>query len=183
MQGAFELIARGCNIDAIRQEIANNTDLFGALEYRKKSDVHAQMDDIWVRYNDLNNLDWNDLKAFNAEHDSVWYPCSERFPALKRFCGWLMYAVQGWRLGAVLITRLPAGGKILPHVDQSWHAQYYDKYYIPIENKEGSVFGFEQGNIRPELGDVWQFDNAYKHWVHNDTDSERIALIVCIRRE
>jgi len=33
------------------------------------------------------------------------------------------------------------------------------------------------------LGDAWWFDNSVVHWVENNTDSDRIAMIVCIRTE
>ena len=59
--------------------------------------------------------------------------------------------------------------KILPHTDSGWHAEYYDKYYIPIQNEKGSVFCFDSGSIDPERGDVWAFNNSYSHWVENNS--------------
>jgi len=46
-----------------------------------------------------------------------------------------------------------------------------------------SIFGFDDGVIEPELGQAWWFDNSNVHWVDNKTDSDRIAMIVCIRTE
>ena len=45
----------------------------------------------------------------------------------------------------------------------------------------GAVFGFEDGDINPDSGDVWKFDNSKPHWVSNDSNSERIAMIICIK--
>jgi hypothetical protein len=94
-----------------------------------------------------------------------------------------MHIVDGERLGGILITKLPAGGHIARHTDAGWHAQYYDKFYVPILNHKGSVFGFDDGIIEPELGEAWWFDNSNPHWVDNKSDCDRIAMIVCIRTE
>jgi aspartyl/asparaginyl beta-hydroxylase (cupin superfamily) len=92
-----------------------------------------------------------------------------------------MAQVEGERLGGVLITKLPPGGKIETHVDHGWHAEYYDKYFIPIINDQGCVFGFEGGGIYARAGDVYWFNNQSPHWVENHSERERIALIVCIK--
>jgi hypothetical protein len=34
---------------------------------------HLAVSDIWVRYNDWSNFN-GDIQAFNAEHESSWYP-------------------------------------------------------------------------------------------------------------
>jgi len=92
-----------------------------------------------------------------------------------------MAMVRGERLGGVLITRLPPGGKIYPHADAGWHAAYYDKYFVPVQNKAGATFGFIDGDINPSIGDVWKFNNSVPHWVNNDSDEDRIAMIICIK--
>jgi quercetin dioxygenase-like cupin family protein len=134
------------------------------------------MSDIWVRYNDIKNLG----EKFNDEHDSVWYPVAKRIPEVFPIVFGIMSAVSGERLGGVLITKLPPGGKIERHTDHGWHARYYDKYYVGIQT--GGVFGFEDGDIRSNEGDVYWFDNSIPHWVINDSDKDRVSLIVCIKR-
>jgi hypothetical protein len=92
-----------------------------------------------------------------------------------------MSMVNGERLGGVLITRLPPGGEITAHTDGGWHAEYYNKYYVPIKNLAGSIFGFIDGVIDPNIGEVWKFDNSVPHWVKNNSSEERIAMIICIK--
>ena len=72
---------------------------------------------------------------------------------------------------------------IARHTDAGWHAQYYDKFFVPVLNAEGAVFGFDDGIIAPKLGQAWWFDNSNPHWVDNNSDTDRIAMIVCIRTE
>jgi len=179
---AYNKIHSDLDISLARKEIENNADLFGEFNARKDaSPVMAQMEDIWLRYGDIVEVTkTGDYSKIANEHDSIWL---KDLPECKKICFEVMRLVNGERLGGVLITRLPVGAEILTHTDAGWHADYYDKYYVPLENEKGSVFGFDEGDIEPDLGDVWAFDNSYNHWVKNNSNKERIAMIVCIKQE
>lgn len=147
------------------------------------------MTDIWVRYNDIKNYQPDPNKFctsesdFNEEHDSSWYPAYYALPELKPILFGMMGFLEGERLGGILITKLPPGREIFPHVDGGWHAAYYEKFYVAVKSPEGSVFGFDDGDIHAKDGDVYWFDNSVSHWVKNPTEEERIAMIVCIKTE
>ena len=180
---AFNKISGGIDMSAAIAEIDDNPHLFGEFNARKlaPNSPHVEMDDIWLRYGDISEMvESGDYSKIADYHDSIWL---KDLPALKRVCFDVMALVDGERLGGVLITRLPPYGKIAPHTDSGWHAEYYDKYYVPIKNEKGAVLGFECGDINPSVGDVWQFDNSVLHWVDNNTESERIAMIICIKQE
>jgi hypothetical protein len=171
------------NTEPLREYLNEHQDLFGVYNYRGgfSNSPHREMTDIWVRYNDITPyLETEDFSTFAEEHDSVWYPISDKLP-IKPLLFELMTKVQGERLGGVLITQLPPHCEIHPHVDGGWHAGYYDKYYVPIQTSKGDVFGFEDGNIKPTQGDAWWFDNSVRHWVQNNTNYQRLSLIVCIK--
>lgn len=178
---AFNKIYDRLNASAALREVKANHHLFGEFNARKESGpVHAEMNDIWLRYGDINKaIKDNDYSTIADEHDSMWL---KDLPECKKLCFKVMSLVDGERLGGVLITSLPAGGKIQPHRDSGWHAEYYDKYYIPLQNSSGAIFGFDCGIIEPDYGDVWAFDNSYNHWVQNNSNQERIAMIICIKQ-
>jgi hypothetical protein len=170
----------------LQKELLDNLDEFDKYDYRRtfSNSPHAQMEDIWARYNDVRPFEAKgSLEGFEAEHDSIWYPVIDKIPSVKKVVFDLMRIVDGERLGGILITKLPAGGHIGRHTDSGWHAQYYDKFYVPIVNSKGSIFGFDDGVIDPELGQAWWFDNSNPHWVDNKSSTDRIAMIVCIRTE
>lgn len=176
-------IADDFEVLALQEALKRQPELFGQHMQRAKMYLspHAAMKDIWVRYNDITN--YTDLSTFNDEHDSTWYPAYDALPELKPIIFKLMSLVQGERLGGVLITKVPPGGRIGAHTDSGWHAGYYSKFYIPIQNAEGAEFGFADGIIKPKLGEVWNFDNSVPHWVNNDSGEDRLSLIVCIRTD
>lgn len=181
-----ELVCSDLDVLPLQKELLANYDEFGKYDYRASfpNSPHSQMNDIWVRYNDIKPFEEKgSLQGFEAEHDSIWYPVLDKLPSIKRVVFELMRQVEGERLGGILITKLPSGGKIARHTDAGWHAQYYDKFYVPILNSKGSIFGFEDGIIEPTLGQAWWFDNSNPHWVDNNSDTDRIAMIVCIRTE
>ena len=178
----FGLIASGLDMGPVISEIEDNDALFG--EYRQRVDAvgspHSQITDIWVRYADIAEMvATNDFSGIANEHDSVWL---KELPEVKKICFKVMSLVDGERLGGVLITKLKPSGEIFPHSDQGWHSSYYDKFYVPIKNEDNSVFYFEDGEIDPNIGDVWQFDNSRQHWVKNNSTEDRIAMIICIKQ-
>jgi hypothetical protein len=169
----------------LQRALKINSHLFGEFDMRAQGDSpHREMTDIWVRFNDIRPyLQKGSMEGFTDKHLSVWYPAYYELPETKKLIFDVMEAVEGEQLGGVLITKLPPGGKIYPHSDDGWHAAYYNKYYIPIENYEGATFNFEDGTIKPKLGEVYQFDNTQKHWCMNESIGDRIAMVVCVRHE
>jgi hypothetical protein len=181
MSKYFERIATDFDVMPLQIALLAQPELFGV--HTRRGDAygspHGGMTDIWVRYNAIENL--AEPATFNDEHESVWYPAYEKLPELKPIVFDLMRLTCGERLGGVLITKLPAGGKIAPHTDKGWHASYYDKFYLPIQNDEGATFEWEDGVISPQLGECYWFDNSVPHWVNNESKRDRIALIICIK--
>ena len=177
----YNKIFNGLNVSLAVKELTDNAHLFGEFNARKDAgDIHAQMTDIWLRYGDTSDMqESGDYSSIADEHDSIWL---NDLPSCRRLCFDVMHLVDGERLGGVLITKLPPKGQILPHIDGGWHADYYDKYYVPLQNESGSRFCFDNGSINPVPGDVWAFDNSKNHWVENNSNKDRIAMVICIRQ-
>lgn len=184
--GHFQLIASGVDVSGVNAELDAHPELWDAFTLRKTAPgtPHSRMSDIWVRYNDVQPfLDAGDFRAFNDRHVPIWYPAWNAMPSLRPIVMGLMAAVQGEMLGGVLITRIPPGEGIAPHVDKGWHVDYYDKFYVSLKAATGAKFHHEGEFIEPAVGDIWLIDNRKTHWVTNDSDQDRITLIVCIRTE
>lgn len=162
-------------------QIDGRPDLWDANRARKDSTFSpfASAQDIWVRYNRLDRLG----PAFNDEHVPIWYPAWRALPALRPLVFGLMAMVQGQMLGGVLITRIPPGGGIAPHVDTGWHVDYYDKFYLSLRSAPGADFCFEDCSLNPAPGEIWRIDNRRMHWVTNASAVDRMTLIVCIRTD
>jgi len=179
---AIRRLWSGIDITKVRAGLAAHPELWNQHRIRTKVYEHSQVADIWVRYNDWKNYDpARGLASFNQEHDASWYPAADVIPELRTMALDVMRQVEGVRLGGVLITRIPPGGKVQPHIDRGWHAEYYDKFAVQIQAAPGQAFHFEGEQLASKTGDIYTFDNSRTHWVTNDSEIERITMIVCVR--
>jgi hypothetical protein len=180
----FRLIADDFDLKPLRDRLVSHPELFGLYDFRGTAyeSPHSKMRDIWVRFNDVQPfLERGSLAGICEEHTSSWYPVAYEMPEVFPIVIKLMEQVQAKRLGGVLITKIPPGAGVDPHIDKGWHADYYEKYYVPILNSDGATFNFPDGAIAPKDGEVYWFRNDVSHWVINDSDTDRIAMIVCIK--
>lgn len=93
----------------------------------------------------------------------------------------LMRYVEGERLGRVLINKIAPGGRVFPHADTPVHAEYWDRFHIVLESKPGVYFRCGDEEVYMPTGTVFWFDNAREHEVINNTDGDRIHMVVDIR--
>jgi hypothetical protein len=165
-------------VAAIVRELDSHPELWNEHQWRTgEKSPHREIDDIWVRYNAIENLGPN----FSDEHESVWYPCIERLPSLKSFVE-SFARIQGAKtIGGILLTRIPSGKQVYWHADSGWHAQAHRKYLVSLRADEGQYFEFEGEKMFTDDGDCFEFENQYPHHVVNDSVRERISLIICLR--
>lgn len=141
---------------------------------------HRELSDIWVRYNPIERFD-GDVAKFNAPHIAQWYPVAQSIPTAK-ILSERIAADFDCDLGGVLITRIPAGKMCYPHIDEGWHARHYEKFALQVKGHEKQSFHVENDELITFDGDLFMFDNSKIHWVTNDSDEDRITLIVCVRK-
>lgn len=185
----FIKIADGLDVAPLVAQIDAQPDLWNQHPMRKitPGTPHAEMDDIWLRYNAYDRLAAG-RESFNSEHVPVWYPAWKRLPAARPIIFGLMAAVEAEMLCGVFITRVPPHGKILPHVDRGWHPEYTDRLYVALKSPIGSLFSCNCKNgvtetITPNVGDVHMFDNSRIHWVENNSDDWKMTMIVSVRTD
>jgi quercetin dioxygenase-like cupin family protein len=92
-----------------------------------------------------------------------------------------MNLVRGDSLGGVLITRIPPGKQVYPHIDGGWHAKTYDKFALQIAAHPQQAFCYEDGQYVTAAGDLFWFHNQESHWVLNESPCDRITMIVCVK--
>lgn len=176
-KGAFD-------VSRLQDQLITQPQLWDTIRHRTShpQSPHREVSDIWVRYNPIENYQ-GDMQAFNAEHDPEWYPVADKLPEAVRIATDLVVQLNGLMLGAVLITKIPAGKQVYPHIDQGWHARHFEKFAVQVKGNDRQTFHFENESLVTHDGDLWWFDNAYPHWVTNASDEDRITLIICVRRD
>lgn len=188
----FRRLGDGFDVAPVLAEIDAHPELWDAHGYRTKLDKgpFAETSDIWVRFRDPSHL--SDPQKFAGEHFAQWYPAFHSLPSLRPLLGDILASVGQIvrpalvaHLGGILITRIPARGKIAAHHDRgSWHAEFYNwKIYLPFRANEHCINICEDETVVMKPGEAWWFNNLVTHSVENNGDAERITLIVCARIE
>lgn len=192
-------LAAGLDIVPILAELERAPELWDQHTLRTSgaAPAHNAVSDIWVRYRTWSEWEWlRDNEAdgksgpgfavatfVSEEHESVWYPAIDKLPSLRSLIFEVCRYWEVERLGGVLITRIPPGGEVKPHIDRGWHATYYEKIAVQIASTQDQAFCFEDGQFRCEPGTVYTFDNNYSHWVSNESAEPRMTCIICVRRD
>lgn len=184
-QNNFEKIICGVSIDLLLRQLEANPQLWNQNPERKigVASPHAQMSDIWLRFRDKSEL--NEVRNYGEPHIPRWYPSADKLTEIKRIALDMMAQFRAVQLGGILITKIPPGGKILPHDDRGrWHPEFFNtKIYIPLKSNLGCVNICEDDSVNMKAGEVWTFDNLKTHSVENNGDTDRITLIISMRCE
>lgn len=162
--------------DQLRVQLIQHPTLWNRHRGRTASpqSPHYQTDDIWARYAPPGANPKEPLAI-------TWYAeILEKLPALLPIVKQIETLANSQYLGGILITRVPPGKEILPHVDRGWHAEFYTKYAVQIAAHPAQAFCYADGEHVTRPGDLYTFDNSYSHWIKNNSDEERITLIVCV---
>jgi hypothetical protein len=93
----------------------------------------------------------------------------------------LMARVGGERLGRVIINKIAPGGRIFPHADTPVHAQYWDRFHVVLQSAPGVYFRTGDEDVYMAPGETWWFQNAEEHEVINNSNCDRIHMVVDIR--
>jgi len=182
---SIEHLSSGYDVAPLVDQLARNPDVWDRYTLRTKgyeATPHKSVSDIWVRFRAWSEFDGDAAKFANTAHESVWYPVIHQIPTAWSLARRVVRDVGGGKLGGVLITRVPAGGEVKPHVDQGWHAGHYEKFAVQVKGNAKQAFCFEDRKLSAMPGDLYTFDNSRCHWVTNGSDEERITLIICVRR-
>lgn len=122
----------------------------------------------------------NLLPGFD-QHESIDYPPYKLLPEARPIVMQLMAFAGGERLGRVMINKLAPGGRIFPHADTAEHAAYYSRFHVVLESRPGVGFRCGDEQVYMPSGTIFWFNNALEHEVRNESDSDRIHMVVDIR--
>jgi hypothetical protein len=175
----FLHIASGVDVMPILVALKHQEHLWNEHELRRvhPGTPHEDVDDIWLRFQDLELTPEQIVDAHESINYTAWYALHR----VRQIVHALMAQVEGERLGRVLITRLAPGKKIKPHVDGGDHAAYYKRYHLVLQTNDGVVFDCDGEAPRQRAGEIWHFDNSKMHFVENNGGDDRIVLIVDIK--
>lgn len=174
----FQRLLENVDVSALMHQLQRQPSLWNENNLRTKhpGTAHSDVSDIWVWFNDPQGDVSNDKEV-------IPYRAWKDLSAVRGLVLGLMNLVGGVRLGRVIITRLPVGKTITPHVDGGAPATYFDRYQIALQSLGGAVFHIGDESVNFKTGEIWHIDNTVEHSVVNNSIDDRIVMIVDIRVE
>lgn len=122
----------------------------------------------------------NMLPGFD-QHESIDYPPYAVLPEARPLVAGLFAMVQGERLGRVMINKIAPGGRIFPHADTPEHTAYYSRFHLVLQSAPGVRFKAGDEEVYMGTGEFWWFDNKQVHEVINNSDVDRIHVVMDAR--
>lgn len=171
----IELIAAGLPVAPILAEIAANPGEWSRHTLRQDypGSAHADTRAIFLRW----APEWTPESIFDST-DSVDYPAASVFAETMRIVGRCALLAGATEIGRVMLVGLRPGGVVTPHTDEGRYADHFDRFHLAVQSDWSSVLwvGKEWAMALP--GELFWFDHKLKHHASNDSDAERIHLIM-----
>ena len=181
----FQCITNKVETGQLLHQIKRQPELWDENTLRTKhpGTAHAEVSDIWVMFNDILMKGTNGQEYVKDDKEVIPYRAWHLLPTLRPIIFDLMRYVEAVRLGRVIITSLPPGGQITPHVDQGAPAEYYERYQLAIQCNPGNLFHIGDETVSFKTGEIWHINNCETHSVQNNSDDDRIVCIIDLRNE
>jgi len=178
----FYRLAHGVDVVPLMHQLSLNPDLWdqNTLRTTHPGTPHSDVSDCWVFFNQVDPA--NPAATIDALQ-TYSYEAWTRLPALRPLIFDFMRRVEAVQLGRVIITKLPPGKVITPHVDQGAPVEYYRRYQLALQSRPGALFTIEGETVNFRDGELWWINNRAEHSVVNNSDESRIVIILDARPE
>lgn len=84
-------------------------------------------------------------------------------------------------VGMAMAVSLKPGGRVLPHPDEGEYAGHFDRMHIVVTKNPASWLLCGDELAYPEQGDLFFFNHHIMHSAGNDSDKERVHIIVDVK--
>lgn len=175
-QGNFLRLAESIYVAPILSALSSLPHLWSVNTARQTcaGSPHHDTESIWLRGPE-------ELTVHSVFHDVVAhdYPsAADLSPAVVALLAPLIQSIQATELGRVMIVNLKPGGKIDLHADEGVYAEHYSRFHLVLSSNSGNTFTCGEESVHMKPGEFWWFNHQIAHTVSNDSDSDRIHIIV-----
>ena len=176
----FKLIRRDVEIGPLLEEIRGNSDMWDADPTRTSLAPHRETRTIILRsHTEPASTD----KAYRERFPGCWTyvgrptTVAHKFPLACAFVEGFARSVAGV-LGRVALVSLQPHGTVYPHIDEGNYYRVRSRYHLVLQSAAGSRLNTGGQGITMHEGELWWFNNRIMHDAHNNSDQERIHIII-----
>lgn len=176
----FLKIAEKVDVIPLLVNLASHQELWNTNRLRKDTpgSPHAEADDVWLRFQDFQP---DNPVTVLSDPITIPYAGWIVLTEAKDICLNVMRRVNGIQLGRVLITRLAPGKQIPLHKDEGPVAMMYQRFQLALQSGPGCVIFSGQEQLMMQPGEVWWMNNREPHGVVNNSELERLAMVIDVR--
>lgn len=106
----------------------------------------------------------------------------DKFPSVRQLAHWMYQQVNGIALGRIMIVNLAPRGHVPAHIDPLDYFAMYSRFHVPFKTNNNVTFSGGAGTEKEHMpqGHLSQLNNRLLHQLDNDSDENRIHVIVDI---
>lgn len=186
----FQLLAQNVNVTPLLNALYRQPELWKEDTFLRNvpQGPFGETDTVYLRFPDKVEVTQEQLELYLKNqlaghdlHECKWREEISKLPEARAHILTLAASLGATRIGRCMINRIVPGGRIFPHKDSHWHATYWDRYHLVLQSEPGNVFRCEDENVHMRAGELWWFQNANEHEVHNNSSMDRIHLVMDMR--
>lgn len=167
------------NIDFPHKEVLQEVLSVEHKFVKHRGDMHPGWESMCIHgVNTEQTDDWRspayEDKGYTEKPLHDWTDIADSCPTMKK---WLLETFPMTEFDRVRFMMLRPGGYIQPH--QDYDNRSLNAINVALNNPEGCVFAMEEAGCIPwQDGDVRLIDIGRQHCVYNDSDQDRIHIII-----
>jgi hypothetical protein len=174
----FKLLESGIDVAPILRELADHPELWGQNTGRQNSvDVQRETQAVAI-------CSHTDQRTFleARQQSPVSYvgrptPTAQLLPNALEFVQRQLRQLHG-RSGRAVIVRLKPHGHVYEHIDGGLYYDLRYRCHLILHSVAGSRLRAGNEEVRMREGEFWWFDNQQPHDAVNESDEDRIHLIM-----
>jgi hypothetical protein len=187
----FHFLGNGLPVNPLMLAIRRRPDLWQEDTFLRHypQGPFGQTETIMIRFPEkVEGLSEEQIEAYKQnqlagydQYEAVDYPAYKVLHEARPLIMNLMSAVQGERLGRVMINKVSPGGRIFAHADTQEQTSYYTRFHIVLHGLPGAVLKAGDEQINMNTGECFWFDNSQLHEVINNSADDRVSMVIDIR--
>ncbi len=171
----FKKFLTNVPIEKFLEEVEINDFLWKEYRFRSeyKGSVHCDTDCIVLRA--------QEVIGTPSEKDVVEcinFPNMQYFPVIEDYLEDIKELFNVKEFGRVFLVKLYPGGMVKPHIDQGRYAEAGHRIHLVLQSDEGNTFTCGSETVHMKPGELWWFDHEVVHYVNNNSNRDRIHLLI-----
>jgi len=178
MPRRFRRLESGIDPSPFLDELARHPEVWSADAHRQSTvSVQRETEAVMVCGHDA-HLSFREARTRHpVRYVGRPTPTASKLPSSLGFVRRLAARERGLP-GRAVVVRLRPRGRVYEHRDRGLYYQLRSRYHLVLRSRAGSRLRAGPEEVRMQEGELWWFDNRLPHEAWNDSDEDRIHLIV-----